>query len=68
MSDSPWRRDKRLKPCPFCGENPYLYDEGDGCYSVTCQNFKCGTMPYTDILKGKCNAIKAWNRRSKNAR
>ena len=56
-------RDKRLKPCPFCGEQPVI--ENHGQYSVVCDSEKCTVAPMTaDGYRTKLAAIKAWNTRA----
>lgn len=48
-----------LKPCPFCGGKAYMKDNGNGHYSVACQD----CFIETGNEKGKCKAIKEWNTR-----
>ena len=56
------RRDKRLKPCPFCGKQPVLVHIGN--YSVTCDSQECTVAPGTaDGFDTAKAAIEAWNTR-----
>ena len=51
-----------LKPCPFCGENPY-YEENFTCYDehlICCSNKQCGIVMFD---KTKNKVIKKWNKR-----
>ena len=67
-----------IKPCPFCGEIPYLekiplHGYG-GCYyyEIRCHNIECGCSVklgqndtvYSEDKIAKQNAINAWNRRA----
>ena len=62
----------KLKPCPFCGAEPYMEnyltrgDDGEwvNAYSVCCDNELCFYQPYTE----RCSltiaaAAERWNRR-----
>ena len=53
-----------LKPCPFCGEEPELFDFTDGRFIVQCSNSDCDVYPYTSIHRDKADAIAAWNHRA----
>ena len=62
---------KKLKPCPFCGNNVMAYDypgfKHNGkrvasVWSVFCK--ECGCQPYPDGNYTKDEAIKAWNKRA----
>lgn len=68
---------KKLKPCPFCGGNPYLFKDNFGKYGVACE--KCNLwlgikvengVPLCDewweIFNTKKEAVRAWNRRANN--
>ena len=55
-----------LKPCPFCGEQPFLGHEETGLYGssilyyVICPS--CGIRTQKDRMVGI--VIRAWNRRA----
>ena len=53
-----------LKPCPFCGEEPEIFDFTDGRFIVQCSNSDCDVYPYTKIHHDKADAITAWNQRA----
>lgn len=55
---------EELKPCPFCGEQPQIFDLKDGRYIVECVNPDCDVYPYTSIHYDEQEAIAAWNRRA----
>ena len=50
----------KLKPCPFCGGEAYLKNEGTICCYVACSKCHAGTRLCGDGLI----AFAAWNRRS----
>lgn len=57
----------KLKPCPFCGEEPikkHYFDNflETNMYYVTCRNKKC-FQPYTDGWRNKASATRQWNTR-----
>jgi hypothetical protein len=54
-----------LKPCPFCGGEAELREEGDGFF-VSCENDRCNVIVETMVRVGRCehDAIEAWNRRA----
>ena len=51
---------EKLKPCPFCGGEPELF-EAPGVYFVECSNPKCN---YPTNWDTKEEAITAWNTRT----
>lgn len=53
-----------LKPCPFCGEEPEIFDFKDGRFVVQCSNPDCDVYPYTSIHRDRADAIAAWNQRA----
>ena len=54
-----------LKPCPFCGGEAVLID--NGCFvDVSCKNFHCRGWADSLMFKTKEEAIEAWNRRADN--
>ena len=62
----------KLRPCPFCGNEPLDDEFGGPPYSfshrtfrVHCVNPQCPTMPWTKHYSRKAGAIAAWNRRAK---
>jgi Lar family restriction alleviation protein len=53
--------EKKLKPCPFCGESEPDTTNKDGEIAIRCEY--CGAYgPWADNL---ADAIAAWNRRAK---
>lgn len=52
----------KLKPCPFCGDEPKLTVGYDGP-RIGCENRKCLIAPSTDNYADEGDAIAAWNRR-----
>ena len=54
-----------LKPCPFCGGEPFIYFSGsssNGSFAeIICKSCKC----QTDRLP-ESKAIEAWNRRTED--
>ena len=53
----------KLKPCPFCGGEPYIKQYKDFyLYKVICENCYIETGGWRE----KRNAVKAWNRRHSN--
>lgn len=56
---------EELKPCPFCGKKPKLYNfQLSKAYIVSCVNDNCKIRPETVVYQRKPYAIKAWNKRS----
>lgn len=52
-----------LKPCPFCGGEAVLIN--NGCFvDVSCKNFHCRGWADSLMWKTKQEAIEAWNRRA----
>jgi Lar family restriction alleviation protein len=61
-----------LKPCPFCGKKPYLFECKDGfgktVFEIGCKNRRCKFSVYSKELgKDKKTIIAAWNKRVNNA-
>jgi len=56
---------EKLKPCPFCGGEPYfIKDESYGdLFEIGCSNRKCKLVVYTNDIAEKKKAIAAWNKR-----
>ena len=54
----------KLKPCPFCGKQPYIKHLFDDVIWVECRNSDCQVIPTTRHKKTKKEAIEAWNRRA----
>lgn len=54
--------DYKLKPCPFCGEKPKLYDVPENGYQIALCECSCGSA----FAGGKTTeeAAKNWNRRA----
>lgn len=74
----------KLKPCPFCGSDPYTAivgsnDEKMKIY-IQCNASDCGTkmeftikaervcLNFNDVISGINKAVEAWNRRAENER
>ena len=56
---------EELKPCPFCGSQPWSYDDANHstAWEVECGNTTCSAQP--SVWKTtKAEAISAWNRRA----
>ena len=54
--------ENELKPCPFCGGEAVVID--NGCFvDVSCKNFHCRGWADSLMYKSKEEAIEAWNRR-----
>jgi hypothetical protein len=54
-----------LKPCPFCGGPPSIFDGADvSLSSIGCANIDCDIEPSTDYLSWD-ESVTAWNRRAK---
>ena len=55
-----------LKPCPFCGATPLLYDLLDthGGFSIECPTVGCDT---DKMKRTKAEVIAEWNRRAQPA-
>ena len=57
---------EKLKPCPFCGDNPTLLhpDEEGGDYVIGCYNECCGYSYERARDTDKQKVINAWNTRA----
>ena len=55
--------EEQLKPCPFCGEKPFLEQDSVGNWFVGCENIACECMPTTDSYKDPIYAVNGWNKR-----
>lgn len=72
----------KLKPCPFCGTEPYtaivgVNDEKMKIF-IRCNNPNCGTkmeftikaerifLRFDDVISGINKAVETWNRRAEN--
>ena len=57
---------KKLKPCPFCGEEAVLDYFDDDEWYVYCPNLEgdCEIRPSTKFYQTKQEAIDVWNRRA----
>lgn len=53
-----------LKPCPFCGDTPYMFNTGNAFprkyYRVVCKHNCC---MQGKLHKTEAEAVKVWNRR-----
>lgn len=58
----------KLKPCPFCGEQPKVYDPKGRriAWHVFCDNCSCeGPVSFGDeLVETRQQAIDTWNRRA----
>lgn len=54
---------EKLKPCPFCGHEPYVFG-GGGIVEVVCPNCQASSGPRLSPQ----SAIKDWNRRTNEGR
>ena len=57
---------EELKPCPFCGGPANLCVLNDNAHFVVCQD--CGAHVWCGDMFTVDSVIKAWERRSDNAR
>lgn len=62
----------KLKPCPFCGSRAYIGQTKKSLhlqYSASCSNPHCIahklSNPFVTHYLTECDAIKAWNTRTK---
>ena len=59
--------ENKLKPCPFCGGEPYIQSRPTArktkIYSVKC---RCGAM--FKFVDRRYKAIEAWNRRAEDGK
>ena len=56
--------DNKLKPCPFCGSEAFMYLTRVGI-KVSCENGCVAMPPRFDVgFAGKGQASNAWNRRA----
>ena len=55
-------------PCPFCGEEPYVYEFLDKTgWQAWCQNERCVMRPTTRIRNSREEALADWNGRAGDA-
>ena len=52
-----------LKRCPWCGEEPEVFESYSGFYRVVCENDKCKMTEIYVSSENKKEAIAIWNRR-----
>ena len=53
-----------LKPCPFCGEKPTIWQNASKLWNVACDSDNCEILPYGVNFKTETEAINAWNMRA----
>lgn len=56
----------RLKPCPWCGKEPFLESDIDsyGRYFVLdCGHLRCRVAPRTRVYRTEATAVRHWNTR-----
>jgi Lar family restriction alleviation protein len=59
------RRPPELKPCPFCGGEPFMDDDDDGCGRNVDYAVKCSKCPVRlDWCDTREEAQNAWNTRA----
>lgn len=54
-----------VKPCPFCGHLPEVWQRPDGGWVVNCENGNCDCVAgtaYHNEFRG--HAVAAWNKRA----
>lgn len=55
--------EKRMKPCPFCGKDPYVQkhyiSQNKAQYAIKC---RCGVL--THFYDRRYKAVEIWNRRT----
>ena len=56
-----------LKPCPFCGGEATIEDNGD-FVDVSCKDMFCRGWTSCLEFKTKQQAIEAWNRRAEDGK
>jgi hypothetical protein len=54
----------KLKPCPFCGEEPTFFDRITW-FKIACDNEVCPVTCWTAWFDNKKKTTAAWNRRAK---
>ena len=53
----------KLKPCPFCGEEPFCGTDAQG-WGVICTSMQqCDVSPTTTYHESEEDAVAAWNNR-----
>jgi hypothetical protein len=55
---------EELKPCPFCGAEPDMWDTNAGDWYIDCSNKDCYIQPGMPKPLPMEAAIAIWNRRS----
>lgn len=59
-----------LKPCPFCGSNPYVvvskYRHDQKTFAIKCSNMECKIIPMTYEHAEERFACHDWNERFDN--
>lgn len=59
--------DERLLPCPFCGGEAEIIEEGflaePDYFMIRCKDKNCTMRPKTDFYKDKSKVISFWNTR-----
>jgi len=62
--DAEMTRQDELKPCPFCGQKPDVWDTNEGLFYIDCINEDCTIKPGTPEPRRLSEAMLIWNRRS----
>ena len=58
------REDEKLKPCPFCGGEAFIYGVF-GMFAIGCKDYGCRGCVYDGKKYNyKVQAMTAWNRRA----
>lgn len=53
---------EKIKPCPFCGKQPYTEPWSSGFYKVICGNEECPAQPRV-VGGSELLAVQIWNAR-----
>lgn len=54
----------KLKPCPFCGFDPWTFKTDDGWFGIKCDSNRClvASGVFVTLVNEK-EAVSAWNTR-----
>lgn len=54
---------EEIKPCPWCGEIPKLYQTEYGNWWLECENYACPVQPMSQVFRRKEKLVRKWNER-----